>query len=106
MGGAELPPSLKHRPPPPGQSDEGEEGGRTRGGGEGGGGNCDLETTIQEPWRVSSMGKLAVVAVGGNSLIKDKNHQTIPDQYSAGAESLKHIAGMLEAGWGVVVTHG
>ena len=52
------------------------------------------------------MSKLAVVAVGGNSLIKDKNHQTIPDQYSAGAESMKHIAGMIEAGWDVVVTHG
>ena len=52
------------------------------------------------------MSKLAVVAVGGNSLIKDKDHQTIPDQYSAGAESMKHIAGMIEAGWDVVVTHG
>jgi carbamate kinase len=52
------------------------------------------------------MGKLAVVAVGGNSLIKDKDHQTIPDQYDAGAESMKHIAGMIEAGWDVVVTHG
>jgi carbamate kinase len=52
------------------------------------------------------MGKLAVVAVGGNSLIKDKNHQTIPDQYAAGAESMKHIAGMIAAGWDVVVTHG
>jgi carbamate kinase len=52
------------------------------------------------------MGKLAVVAVGGNSLIKDKDHQTIPDQYEAGAESMKHIAGMIEAGWDVVVTHG
>jgi carbamate kinase len=39
-------------------------------------------------------------------LIKDKDHQTIPDQYSAGAESMKHIAGMIEAGWDVVVTHG
>jgi carbamate kinase len=52
------------------------------------------------------MGKLAVVAVGGNSLIKDKDHQTIPDQYDAGAESMKHIAGMIQAGWEVVVTHG
>ncbi len=52
------------------------------------------------------MGKLAVVAVGGNSLIKDKNHQTIPDQYAAGAESMAHIAGMIQAGWDVVVTHG
>ncbi|MCJ7512896.1 MAG: carbamate kinase [Anaerolineales bacterium] len=50
--------------------------------------------------------KLAVVAVGGNSLIKDKQHQTIPDQYAAAVESMSHIAGMIEAGWDVLVTHG
>jgi carbamate kinase len=27
---------------------------------------------------------VAVVAVGGNSLIKDSKHQSIPDQYGAG----------------------
>ena len=50
--------------------------------------------------------KVAIVAVGGNSLIKDKNHKTVPDQYEAAAESMKHIAGMIESGWDVVVTHG
>jgi carbamate kinase len=50
--------------------------------------------------------KVAVVAVGGNSLIVDKAHQTIPDQYAAASESMKHIAGMIAAGWDVVVTHG
>jgi carbamate kinase len=50
--------------------------------------------------------KLAVVAVGGNSLIKDKQHQTVPDQYAAAVESMAHIAGMIEAGWDVLVTHG
>jgi carbamate kinase len=50
--------------------------------------------------------KVAVVAVGGNSLIKDKNHQTIPDQFAAASESMSHIAGMIEAGWEVVITHG
>ncbi len=50
--------------------------------------------------------KLAIVAVGGNSLIKDAQHQTIPDQYAAAVESMKHIAGMIEAGWDVVITHG
>jgi len=50
--------------------------------------------------------KVAVVAVGGNSLIKDKVHQTIPDQYTAAAESMGHIAGMIQAGWDVVITHG
>ncbi len=50
--------------------------------------------------------KVAVVAVGGNSLIKDKDHQTIPDQYEAASESMEHIAGMIEQGWDVIVTHG
>jgi carbamate kinase len=50
--------------------------------------------------------KVAVVAVGGNSLIKDKNHKTIPDQYAAASESMEHIAGMIEQGWDVIVTHG
>ena len=50
--------------------------------------------------------KVAVVAVGGNSLIKDKGHQSIPDQYAAAAESMGHIAGMIQAGWDVVITHG
>ncbi|HEY43832.1 MAG TPA: carbamate kinase [Anaerolineae bacterium] len=50
--------------------------------------------------------KVAVVAVGGNSLIKDKSHQTVPDQYAASAESMAHIADMIEADWDVVITHG
>jgi carbamate kinase len=49
---------------------------------------------------------LAVVAVGGNALIKDKNHQTVPDQYQAAAETMKHIANMISEGWDVVITHG
>lgn len=50
--------------------------------------------------------KIAVVAVGGNSLIKDKAHQSIPDQYQAASESMAHIAGMIADGWEVVITHG
>ena len=49
---------------------------------------------------------LAVVAVGGNALIKDKNHQTVPDQYQAAVETMKHIANMIIDGWDVVITHG
>ena len=50
--------------------------------------------------------KLAVVAVGGNSLIKDKTRKTIPDQFDAASESMAHIADMIAAGWDVVITHG
>ena len=49
---------------------------------------------------------LAVVAVGGNALIKDKQHQSVPDQYTAAAETMKHVADMIQDGWDVVVTHG
>ena len=49
---------------------------------------------------------VAVVAVGGNSLIKDEFHKTIKDQYEAGQESMLHIVDMIEQGWEVVVTHG
>ncbi|HEY5276695.1 MAG TPA: carbamate kinase [Coriobacteriia bacterium] len=52
------------------------------------------------------MGKIAVVAVGGNSLIKDSQHQSVHDQYAAAAESSKHVAGMIEQGWDVLLTHG
>jgi carbamate kinase len=49
---------------------------------------------------------VAVVAVGGNSLIKDEAHKTIADQYAAAVESMHHIADMIAEGWDVVVTHG
>jgi len=55
---------------------------------------------------MSASKKVAVVAVGGNSLIKDKSHRTVADQFAAASESMKHIAGMIEAGWDVVITHG
>ncbi|HEX4407566.1 MAG TPA: carbamate kinase [Xanthobacteraceae bacterium] len=51
-------------------------------------------------------GKVAMVAVGGNSLITDKDHQSIPDQYIAAAESSRYIAEMVEAGVTVILAHG
>jgi carbamate kinase len=49
---------------------------------------------------------LAIVAVGGNALIRDDQHDSIPDQYEAVVESARHIAEMIEAGWDLVLTHG
>jgi len=49
---------------------------------------------------------LAVVAIGGNSLITDPEHQTVEDQYMAAAETDHHIAALVAAGWDVVITHG
>ncbi|HSW36014.1 MAG TPA: carbamate kinase [Candidatus Limnocylindrales bacterium] len=50
--------------------------------------------------------RVAVVAIGGNSLIKDKYHQTVPDQYGAIGETCDQIAAMIKEGWDVVITHG
>jgi len=50
--------------------------------------------------------KVAVVAIGGNSLIKDKAHSTVEDQYLAAKETSFHIAGMIESGWDVAIGHG
>jgi carbamate kinase len=50
--------------------------------------------------------KVAVVAIGGNSLIKDKEHQTVEDQYNAAKETTQHIADMIESGWDVAIGHG
>jgi carbamate kinase len=50
--------------------------------------------------------RVAVVAIGGNSLIRDKNHQTVEDQYLAAKETTLHIADMVEAGWDVAIGHG
>lgn len=50
--------------------------------------------------------KTAVIAIGGNSLILDKQHEDVPSQWKAVQETCKHIADMIEQGWNLVITHG
>ena len=50
---------------------------------------------------MSKNNKIAVVAIGGNSLIKDKAHQTVEDQYDAARETSGHIAKMIKDGKGL-----
>ncbi|HEU0297395.1 MAG TPA: carbamate kinase [Anaerolineales bacterium] len=52
------------------------------------------------------MAKLAVIAVGGNSLIKDDKHVSVEDQEQALRETAHHIADMVEAGWDLAIGHG
>src|SRR5215216_2304314 len=52
------------------------------------------------------MSKLAVIAVGGNSLIKDDKHLSVEDQERALRETAHHIADMIEAGWDLAIGHG
>ncbi len=53
------------------------------------------------------MTKTVVVAIGGNSLVADEAHQTVPDQYHQAEATCAHLAAMLEGqDLRLVVTHG
>ncbi len=52
------------------------------------------------------MGRLAVIAIGGNSLIKSNNAQKVEDQHDAIRETMQHVADLIEMGYQVIVSHG
>ena len=47
-----------------------------------------------------------VIAIGGNSLITDEDHQTVEDQYVAAGQTDHHIAQLVKDGWDVAISHG
>jgi carbamate kinase len=55
---------------------------------------------------MSEKTKLAVVAIGGNSLIKDDKKVTVEDQEAALRETALHLVDMIEAGWDLAIGHG
>ena len=50
--------------------------------------------------------KVAVVAIGGNSLIRNPKQISVEDQEDALRETSRHVAGMVAAGWNVAIGHG
>ena len=52
------------------------------------------------------MSRRVVIAIGGNSLIKDPQHMSVPDQYKALGETSAHIASIIKDGWTVAIGHG
>jgi carbamate kinase len=52
------------------------------------------------------MPKLVAIAIGGNSLIRDRRHQSVDDQYAAICETVRHIVDIIEDGYEVVISHG
>jgi len=52
------------------------------------------------------MKSLAILAIGGNSLIKDKHHVALSSQYEAIQETSKYIAELIAEGLRLVITHG
>ncbi len=52
------------------------------------------------------VGKLAAVAIGGNSLIQDPKQPDVGHQWDAVRVTCEHVANMIAEGWSVIVTHG
>lgn len=50
--------------------------------------------------------KVAVIAIGGNSLVKDADHKSVQDQYKAITETAHYIGEMIDNGWTVAIGHG
>jgi len=52
------------------------------------------------------MKKLAVIALGGNALIKDNQEGTIYEQFKNTRDISKDIVKIINKGWNIVITHG
>ena len=50
--------------------------------------------------------KLAFVAIGGNSLVKSKEQQTVEDQHQAIRETVQHVIDLISQGYQVLISHG
>ena len=54
----------------------------------------------------SDKAPLVVIAIGGNSLIRDAEHMSVLDQYRTAGETAHYIVPIVEQGYRVLVTHG
>jgi carbamate kinase len=52
------------------------------------------------------MSRTAVVAFGGNALVTDAEHDSIPQQYETVCRTVRYLVDMTEQGWRLVVSHG
>ncbi len=55
---------------------------------------------------IISMSKLAVIALGGNALLRDNQVGTIDEQEQNTTETLENIVFLLREGFNIVITHG
>lgn len=55
---------------------------------------------------IQSRRPVAVIAIGGNSLIRDPKHPEVEEQRRGVKETCHHLAAMIAAGWDLVITHG
>jgi carbamate kinase len=52
------------------------------------------------------MSKIAVIAFGGNALVSDAEHDSIPDQYQTVCRTVAPLVDLIEQGYRLVISHG
>jgi carbamate kinase len=50
--------------------------------------------------------KTAVIAFGGNALVTDAKHDSIPEQYETVCRTASHLVDLIEQDWRLVISHG
>jgi len=50
--------------------------------------------------------KLVFIAIGGNSLVKSKEQQSVEDQHQAIRETVQHVIDLINQGYQVLISHG
>jgi len=50
--------------------------------------------------------KTAVIAFGGNALVTDAEHDSIPEQYKTVCRTVSPLVDLVEQGWRLVISHG
>jgi carbamate kinase len=65
-----------------------------------------METKMNEDPGTSGRSPLAVVALGGNAISREKQEGNIPEQFENSRRSMQHVCDLIAAGYRVVITHG
>jgi carbamate kinase len=68
-----------------------------------------MTTVVESPQAASggtTMDRRAVIAIGGNALVKDGQRGSIEEQSANAVEMASHLTGLVRDGWKVVLTHG
>jgi carbamate kinase len=52
------------------------------------------------------MSRIAVIAFGGNALLRDAKDDSMADQYDTVSDTVRPLVDLVERGWRLVVSHG
>ncbi len=65
----------------------------------------EIYSFVKEP-KIEQMNKLAVVALGGNALLRDNQLGTIDEQEQNTTDTLENLVFLIREGYDLVITHG